>query len=57
VTEDIDFGLVAAVVVGVLLVAVTALVGDVMGLTGPAAFVAPLLVGVVIAVGIRIGYA
>jgi hypothetical protein len=57
VRDDIDFGLVAAVVVGVLLVAVTALVGEAMGLTGPAAFAAPLVVGVVIGVGIRIGYA
>lgn len=54
--DDIDWGLAAAVGIGVLLVVLTALVADAMGLTGPVAFVLPLLVGAILAVGIRIGY-
>ncbi|MFB6270095.1 MAG: hypothetical protein ABEH83_09135 [Halobacterium sp.] len=56
-TADVDWRLAAAVAFGVLLVVLTALLGDAAGLDGPAAFAAPLLVGVVVAIGIRLGYA
>jgi hypothetical protein len=54
--ENVNWSLVAAVGFGVLLVVLTAILGDAAGLQGPAAFAAPLLVGIVVAAGIRLGY-
>ncbi|MXR22474.1 hypothetical protein [Halobacterium bonnevillei] len=55
--DTIDWGLAAAVAFGVLLAVLTAVLADTAGLSGPAAVAAPLLVGVVVAAGIRLGYA
>jgi hypothetical protein len=55
--DSSNWGLAVAVAFGVLLVVLTAVLADAAGLSGPAAVAAPLVVGVVVAAGIRLGYA
>lgn len=55
-TDTVDWSLAAAISIGVMLVLVTTALADATGLTGVPAFAAPLLVGVTVAGGIRLGY-
>ncbi|CQH59881.1 uncharacterized protein HHUB_3080 [Halobacterium hubeiense] len=54
---DANWSLTAATAVGVVLVLAVAVAANAAGLTGAAAVVPPLAAGIVVAAGIRLGYA
>ncbi len=54
---DSNWSLTVATVVGVVLVLGVAVAADAAGLTGAAALLPPLVAGIIVAAGIRLGYA
>lgn len=54
---DANWSVTVATVVGVVLVLAVAVAADAAGLTGAVALLPPLFAGIIVAAGIRLGYA